>query len=79
MWIVIATLVVGDVLLAAVWLAERRRHRMSLRALDYWRRLQSQAAAPGRAVETDMAVLRADLRRRVHDYRAGRFVSGDAA
>jgi hypothetical protein len=79
MWIVIATLIVGDVLVAALWMRERQRHRKSRAALDYWRRLHGPAQAPTKAYETDMATMREDLRRRVHHYRAGRVPSGDAA
>jgi hypothetical protein len=79
MWILIAALVAGDVLVAALLIRERRSHHKSRVALDYWRKRHGLTIVPLESVENDMARMRAQLRGRVQRYRSGRVASGDAA
>lgn len=69
MWLLIAILALGDLVVLGLWLRERRRHRKSRRALAYWRRDRGGLTrVPLDSVEHDMAValqtLREDARRR---------------
>lgn len=80
MWILIAAHVVGDVLLAALLMRERRSHQKSRAALDYWRRRNGLTPVLLEDVDRDMAQLRTELRGRVQQYRANQAQShGDAA
>ena len=80
MWILIAALVAGDVLVAALLFRERRSHHKSRVALDYWRKKHGLTIVPLESVESDMARMRAELRGRVRRFRSGHAsASGDAA
>lgn len=80
MAILIVVLALGDLVVLALWLRERRRHRKTRNALGIWRGLAGLREVPLRDVETDMVRLRAELRERVQRHRAGRRpVTGGAA
>jgi len=53
-WLIVL-LGVGDLVVLALWLRERRAHRMSRRALNYWRDLAGLRQVPLKSVDEDMA------------------------
>ncbi|HAM57542.1 MAG TPA: hypothetical protein DCQ64_19870 [Candidatus Rokubacteria bacterium] len=55
MWYLIAGLALGDVLVLALWLRERRQHRKSRTALRVYREASGLKQIRLTAVETDMA------------------------
>lgn len=82
MWLLIGLLLLGDVVVTYCWLRERRAHRMSRRALRFWRTYREGQGRPttvqARDLDTDhgMAAVREIIQRKVAAHRA---TPGDAA
>lgn len=73
MWIVIACLAVGDLVVLALWLRERRQHRLSRNALRVWRAAAAgTAVVPLDSVDRDMAEQISQLRARARRPEANR-------